>query len=161
MQDKGFKDIADGDTGRVVAPNKFLNGFGAGNGSELDDPKAKTPAVLFPEIQTSIPNDSWGIVRGIADAKGFPILLMNRYSKGAIYELTIPENMADLYNLPQPLLTRLKVYLQRDFPVRLDAPALVSLFAYDNGTFVVESLSRGAIRRERIRRGRGQEAARS
>lgn len=29
--------------------------------------------------------------------------------------------------------------MQRDFPVRIDAPALVSLFGYDNGAFVVES----------------------
>jgi hypothetical protein len=139
MQDKGFKDIAEwDDNGRVAAIDDFLNGFGAGNGSDLNDPKAKSPAVLFPQIQFYT-NDSWGIVRGTAGAKTYPILLMNRYSKGAIYELTIPENMADLYNLPQPLLTRLKAYLLRNFPVRIDAPALVSLFAYDNDTFVVES----------------------
>jgi hypothetical protein len=35
--------------------------------------------------------------------------------------------------------TEIKRYLQRDFPVRLDAPDRVSLFAYDNGTFVVQS----------------------
>jgi hypothetical protein len=137
MQDKGFKDVAEWeDTGRSVAIHEYLNGFGAGSGTSLYDPKA--PAVLFPEIHFYT-NDSWGIVRGVAGAKGFPILLMNRYSKGVIYELTIPENMADLYNLPQGVLTRLKAYLQSDFPVRLDAPALISLFAYDNNTFVIES----------------------
>jgi hypothetical protein len=33
----------------------------------------------------------------------------------------------------------IKSYLQADFPVRIDAPPLVSLFAYDNKTFVVQS----------------------
>jgi hypothetical protein len=33
----------------------------------------------------------------------------------------------------------IKTYLQPDFPVRIDAPSGVSLFAYDNGTFVVQS----------------------
>ena len=46
-----------------------------------------------------------GIVRGVAGQKGYPIMLMNRYSKGIISLLTIPENPADLYNLPQGLIT--------------------------------------------------------
>ena len=33
----------------------------------------------------------------------------------------------------------IKSYLLPDFPVRLDSPSGVSLFAYDNGTFIVES----------------------
>jgi hypothetical protein len=64
---------------------------------------------------------------------------MNRYSKGIIYLLTIPEDMGDLYNLPRGVLTAIKTYLQWDFPVRIDSDPHVSLFAYDNGTFVVES----------------------
>jgi len=139
MQDKGFKDIAEWETtGRTVAIHDFLNGFGAGNGNSLNDPKHDNPTILFPEVRF-LTNDSWGIIRGVAGPKGFPILLMNRYSKGVIYLLTIPENVADLYNLPQGAITQIKHYLQRDFEVRLDAPPLVSLFAYDNDTFVVES----------------------
>jgi hypothetical protein len=53
--------------------------------------------------------------------------------------LTIPENIGDLYNLPQGVLTQIKSYIQQDFPVRIDAPPQVALFAYDNDTFVVES----------------------
>jgi hypothetical protein len=79
------------------------------------------------------------VIRGVASAKGFPVLLMNRYSKGILYLLTIPENMAEIYNLPQGVITAIKGYLQKDFPVRIDAPAQLSLFAYDNKTFVVQS----------------------
>lgn len=139
MQDKGFKDIAEwNDNGRVAAIGDFAAPFGA----SLDDPKAKVPAILFPEIHFYT-NDSWGLIRGIAGAKGFPILLMNNYSKGTIYELTIPENMADLYNLPQPVLTRIRTVLQGDLPLHIDAPSQVGLFAYDNGSFVVESYRDG------------------
>src|SRR5215472_13571250 len=66
-------------------------------------------------------------------------MLMNRYSNGVIYLLTLPENIGDLYNLPRPLVTQIKTYLLRDFPVRIDSPSPMSLFAYDNKTFVVES----------------------
>ncbi len=126
------------DTGRVVAVHDFLNGYGAGAGESLNDPARDNPAILMPEIRFYT-NDSWPIIRGAASAKGFPVMLMNRYSKGVIYLLTVPENIGDLYNLPQGVLTQVKRYIQQDFPVRIEAPSRVALFAYDNDTFVVES----------------------
>ena len=77
--------------------------------------------------------------RGTANGRGAPLLLMDRYSRGILYVLTIPENANDLYSLPQAVLTAVKRYLMEDFPVQMDAPAKVSLMAYDNHTFVVES----------------------
>jgi hypothetical protein len=84
-------------------------------------------------------NDSWGIIRGVAAAKGFPIVLMNHYSKGTLYLWTMPENFGELYTLPQPMATRIKQYLFADQPVQIDAPDHVALFTYDNGAFVVEN----------------------
>ena len=139
LQDKGIKDIAEAEeTGRVVSIRDFMSGFGAGRGQSLDDPQRQSPPVLFPEIRF-FTNDMWAVVRGVAGAKGFPILLMNHYSKGIFYVLTVPENIADLYNLPPRVTTAIKGYLQQDFPVRIDSPPQVALFAYDNGAFVVES----------------------
>jgi hypothetical protein len=139
LQGKGIEDVVEwGVTGRVAAVHDFLDGYGAGNGASLNDPAHDNPAILFPEIHFYT-NDSWPIVRGVAGAKGFPILLMNRYSNGIIYVLAVPENIGDLYSLPTGVLTRIKAYFQEGTPVRLDAPARVSLFTYDNGTLVVES----------------------
>jgi hypothetical protein len=36
-------------------------------------------------------------------------------------------------------LNAIRSYIMGDFPVRIEARAQVSLFAYDNGTFIVES----------------------
>jgi hypothetical protein len=139
MKGRGIEDIVEWeDTGRVAAIQDFLNGFGAGSGESLNDPAHPTPAVLFPEVRFYT-NDSWPIIRGVAAAKGFPIMLMNRYSKGVIYLLNVPENEGDLYNLPQGVLTQVKRYLMADFPVRIESQSRVALFAYDNSTFVVES----------------------
>jgi hypothetical protein len=138
MQGKGVEDLLEIEhTGRVAPISHYFNGFGAGNGTSLDGDGPPHP-VLFPQIDFYT-NDSWPIIRGVAGNKGFPIMLMNRYSKGVIYELTIPENPGDLYALPQPLLTQIRAYVQQDFPVRIDAPAQVALYAYDNDAFVVES----------------------
>jgi hypothetical protein len=139
LQGKGIEDIAELEyTGRKVAIHDFLNGYGAGNGTSLNDAEHDNPGIVFPEIRFYT-NDSWALIRGVNNAHGFPILLMNRYSRGIFYVLNIPDNSGDLYSLPQPVSRVIKSYLQADFPVRIDAPAQVSLFAYDNGTFVVQS----------------------
>lgn len=139
LQGRGIERIAEIEhTGRTVAVREFIDGYGAGNGTRLDDPAVQDPAVLFPELRFYT-NDSWPIIRAVAGPRGFPIVLMNRYSRGVLYVLNIPDNIADLYELPQGVLTRIKDYLQGDFPVRIDAPALVSLFVYDNDTFIVQS----------------------
>ena len=117
--------------------NQYFDGFGAGNGTELEQP-GKADPVLFPEVHF-FTNDSWGIIRGVASKKGFPIVLMNHYSKGTLYLWTMPENLGELYKLPQPAITRIKQYLFGELPVQIDAPDHVALFTYDNGAFVVEN----------------------
>lgn len=139
LQGKGIEDIVELEhTGRKIAIREFLAGYGAGNGTSLNDPAHENPAILFPEIRFYT-NDSWALIRGVANARGFPILLMNRYSKGILYVLTIPENIGDLYSLPRGVVNGVKQYLQDGFPVRIDSANPVSLFAYDNDTFIVQS----------------------
>lgn len=138
MQGRGFEQLAEWhSTGHTIAINQYFDGFGAGKGTELKE-TGKTRPVLFPEVRFYT-NDSWGIIRGVAAAKGFPIVLMNHYSKGTLYLWTMPENFGDLYSLPQPMVTRIKQYLFTDQPVQIDAPDHVALFTYDNGAFVVEN----------------------
>lgn len=139
LEGRGIERIAEiGYTGRSVAVREFIDGYGAGNGTRLNDAAHESPAISFAELRFHT-NDSWPVIRAVAGARGFPILLMNRYSRGVLYVLNIPDNVADLYELPQSVLTRIKSYLQRNAQVRIDSPALVSLFAYDNDTFIVQS----------------------
>ena len=53
--------------------------------------------------------------------------------------LTIPENFADIYNLPSEVLSEIRKTLSADLFARLEAPGKVSLFLYDNNTLIVES----------------------
>ena len=137
LQGKGIEDIVELEyTDHKVSISDYAGGFGAGSGTGLGNKTGA--AVLFPEIRF-LTNDAWALVRGIAGGSGFPILLMDRYSKGILFVLTIPENFGDLYELPPQVVSEIKDYILADFPVRLDAPSKVSLFAYDNNTFIVES----------------------
>jgi hypothetical protein len=139
LQGRGLRDIAEVEySGRKIAVHDFVGAYGAGRGLSLNDPGRASRGLLFPEIRF-FTNDAWPLIRGVAGARGVPILLMDRYSRGALYILNIPDNPGDLYELPQPLLKLLRSYLQADMPVRLDAPDHVSLFTYDNGIFIVQS----------------------
>jgi hypothetical protein len=155
-QDRGFKHLAEWQaTGHVISIDQYFVGFGAGKGAELKEP-GKTRPILFPEVRFYT-NDSWGIIRGVAAAKGFPIVVMNHYSKGTLYLWTVPENFGDLYNLPQPMVTRLKQFLFADAPVSIDAPDHVALFTYDNGAFVVENFRDEAASVGVLRKGQAAE----
>jgi hypothetical protein len=139
LQDTGIKDIAEiRRTDRKFLSHRYAGGFGAGNFSSLDG--ETNVDVLFPEIDF-ITNDSWSLVRAEANGNGFPLLLMNRYSHGVLYVWTMPDNFTDLYALPPEVTGAIKNFVMRGFPVRLDGPAQVALFAYDNDTFIAENYS--------------------
>ena len=139
-KDGGFQDLLEVHaTGSQVALNDYYNGYGAGNGESLrEDPKVAPRDVIFPELHYYT-NDAWPIIRGVSGARGFPILLMNRYSKGLLYVLTIPSNIGDLYSMPPGVMNNVKKYLMADRPLRIEAPSGVSLFTYDNGAYVIQS----------------------
>lgn len=118
-----------------VAMTNFIGAFGPGAGTDLG--KMDAP-VLFPQIRF-FTNDAWPVIRGVADGNAFPLLVMDKYAAGTLYVLTVPDNFTDLYALPEPTLNALRSYVMGGFPVRLEAPSKVSLFAYDNGSLVVES----------------------
>jgi hypothetical protein len=118
----------------VVAATEYVEGFGFGGGTLLGHSKP----ILFPLIHFYT-NEEWAVLRGIASQAGVPLLLMDRYGKGELYVVAVPEEMNDLYALPAPVLNALRRYLTPDLPVRLEGPSQVSLFEYGNGTFVVES----------------------
>jgi hypothetical protein len=136
LEDQGMNQITDLRlTGHVLAATSYVAGFGSGAGSEV---AGSQNAILFPEIHFYT-NEDWAVVRGLAAGRGVPLLLMDKYGEGTLYVWTLPENLNDLYRLPSGVLDALRRYLEPGLSVRLEGPAKVSLFTYDNDTFVVES----------------------
>ncbi len=137
LEGKGIKDIVEARyTARRIMANEYWTGFGSGNGTPVSD-EAK-PEILFPEVDF-LTNDAWALVRAMAGGRGYPILFLDRYGKGTLYVWVIPDNFNDLYRLPPEVVSGIKNFVMRGFPVRLDGPGKVALFAYDNNTFIVES----------------------
>ncbi len=94
--------------------------------------------ILIPQIQY-LTNDSWEQVSALDRGLGWPLLHRADYANGNLYVLTIPDNFADLYNLPEDVLNKLRDTLSKHHFVRLRGPAKVSIFLYDNNTAVVHS----------------------
>ena len=136
LEGHGAEDLAEiRYTDHQIPVTSFIGAFGAGAGTDLG--KSDAP-ILIPQLRF-LTNDTWPVVRGIADNNGFPMMLMNQYGRGTLYIMTIPDNFTDLYLLPASTLNAIRSYVMGNLPIRIEAPAKVSLFAYDNGAFIVES----------------------
>ena len=137
LQGKGIEGIVEAQyTDRKILAHQYMSSYGAGSGTTIGD--AQAADVLFPELDF-LTNDSWALVRALSNGRGYPLMFMDRYSKGILYVWTIPDNFNDLYRLPVAVTSALKNYVMSGFPVRIEGQAQVALFAYDNNTFIVES----------------------
>jgi hypothetical protein len=138
LQGKGIEDISEFEcTDQKVAVTDFMvRGGQAVPNARID------PPILFPIIHF-LTNQSWGQVNGFDDhspSNAYPIVLRDAYDRGYLYVLVLPDNIADLYRIPTPALNAIRNEIMGTFPIRLaSAPAQVSLFAYDNNAFVVQS----------------------
>jgi hypothetical protein len=131
LQDKGINDIAEL---RYTDRKAFVQDYTAGTFRLIHADKP----VLIPQIQY-LTNDSWEIVSGISGDDGWPLLHEADYSKGHLYILTIPDNFSDLYNLPAEVLNKIREVLGAQLNVQLEGSSKISLYVYDNNTFIVES----------------------
>ncbi|OGC09558.1 hypothetical protein A2V82_06930, partial [candidate division KSB1 bacterium RBG_16_48_16] len=131
LQGKGIEDIVELEyTNRKALVKDFVVGWGG--------PTQSREEIVIPQIQY-LTNDSWELISGMDAGIGWPILHQADYGNGILYVLTIPENFADLYNLPPEVLGRIREVLSGDLDVRIEGPSQVALFVYDNDTFIVES----------------------
>jgi len=134
LQDHGLSDLVSlRATERKVSVAHYSAGYRGPAGATENN-----PGVLVPEIDY-FTNDAMPMVSADASGNNFPILLADHYSKGTIFVLTIPDNFNDLYLYPASVVSAIKEAVMGDFPVRLEGPNKVSLFVYDNHTFIVES----------------------
>jgi len=130
LQGKGIEDIAEI---RATERKAIIKGFRG------QDPVPANLRILIPQIQY-LTNDVWERVSATAENDlGYPLLLEAGYADGTLYVLTIPDNFSDFYSFPAQTLTQIRNRLLRDFYVRVESPGDVSLFVYDNDTFIVES----------------------
>lgn len=131
LEGKGIEDIVElQHTYRKAKVKDFKAGWGGLIKGEKE--------ILIPQIQY-LTNDSWEQVSALDNGLGWPILHRADYGDGNLYVLTIPDNFADIYDMPEEVLNKIRDTLSKEHFVRLHGPAKVSIFLYDNNTAVVHS----------------------
>jgi len=133
MQDKGLSDIVEL---RVSDAKAAVKDFSSGWGPKISIDRE----MIIPQIKYYT-NDSWEVVSAFDGTNGWPIVHRGDYARGKFYVLTIPDNVLDLYRLPEQVLTKIKEILTPHFPALLEGPGYTSLFVYDNNTVIVESFA--------------------
>jgi hypothetical protein len=131
LQGKGLGDIVEL---RYTDRKVLVQDYTCGNYQLVHGDKP----VLIPQI-LYLTNDSWELVSGVSGANGWPILHMADYSKGKLFVMTIPDNAADLYNYPPEVLNKIREILCSGLDISIEGPSGISLFLYDNNTFITES----------------------
>ncbi len=132
---KGFQDIAEIQvSGRRVVATRFSTGRRGGTaaspGPDLN--------ILLPQIRR-FENDNRLLINFETALSGYPMATSSSYGQGTFCVLAVPDDFADLYRLPRSVLNQIRTLLGRELFVRLDAPDHVSLFAYNNRTFIVQN----------------------
>lgn len=93
-------------------------------------------------------NSTWADIIVNAGEDSYPVLTEDQYGKGRLFILNVPENFADLYQLPAAVREAIAKHLTMGLPFYAASDALpsptqaraggrMSLFAYDNGTAVL------------------------
>ena len=132
LQDRGIRKIVDLEyTDRKAIITDYL--------LRRDIVKGETP-ITIPQIEY-FTNDSWEMISGMDDGLGWPLLHQGKYADATLYVLTIPENFSDFYNYPEEVLNQIRELVNSSFDLTINGPSKVSLFLYDNDTFVVESFN--------------------
>jgi hypothetical protein len=130
LQGKGIEDLVELElTDKKASVQKFLN---------WRDVAYSEKAVEIPQMRYAT-NDSWELITALDNGLGYPILQQAAYANGKLFILTIPDNFGGLYDFPKETLTGIKQVLMDNLFVYTDSPSKISLFVYDNNSFIVHS----------------------
>ena len=95
-------------------------------------------------------NATWAVVKGMRGEESYGLLLRDSYCDGRLWTLAVPDAFPEFYHIPAEALSRLR----QAMPVKgvwLEGGARISLFVYDNDTFVVYPYVMDGVQRTVLR----------
>lgn len=96
--------------------------------------------IMIPQMEF-FTNDVWELIGGLGEDNNFPLLLRTRYAQGRLYVLTIPDDYGDIYHYPRMIINAIREIFTDNPIVELNADSKVTLFTYDNDTFILRSFN--------------------
>ena len=95
-------------------------------------------------------NSTWAVVKGMNVEESYGILLRDDYMDGHLWTLAVPDAYPDLYAIPREALSRIRQAVPVE-GVWLEGPSRISLFVYDNDSFVLYPYVMEGVQREVVR----------
>ena len=122
--------------GRVVTVTEFIqeqrNGF-HGTQESYSGTGITIPVLEFRN------NATWGaVVKARKNEESYTLLARDTYGEGQMLTMVVPDSFPELYKLPEPVISRLRAEFEVN-GITMDGPQGISLFPYDNDTFVIYS----------------------
>ena len=124
------------DTGRKAVINHYM--YSTDGGLTVSGNVEAADAIMIPQL-AYFTNDVWELAGAYGEDNSFPILLKSAYDRGRVFVLTIPEDQGNIYHYPPEILDTIRCILCKDLMVSLEGKAKVTLFTYDNDTFILRS----------------------
>lgn len=138
MYDKGIKEMTSVRlTHRHVTGNEYM--MDNANYTNVHYATGKKP-VMF-EILDYKTNATWADILLLAGENNFPVLTEDNYGRGRLFILNVPENFADLYQLPKEVWRSINKHISMGQRVYVAGDAKCSFFAYDNNVYGIQSYS--------------------
>lgn len=134
--DRGMRDMTTmRPTGRHVAGSSFM--IENYNYTQASLAEGKRPVQL--EVLEYKNNSSWSDITMLVEDCNFPLMTEDAYGKGRLFILNVPDNFADLYQLPDAVWETIAKHLSMGQKVYLGGGAKFSLFAYNNNRYVIQN----------------------
>lgn len=138
MYDKGIKEMTSVRlTHRHVTGNEYM--MDNANYTNVHYATGKK-SVMF-EILDYKTNATWADILLLAGENNFPVLTEDNYGRGRLFILNVPENFADLYQLPKEVWRSINKHISMGQRVYVAGDAKCSFFAYDNNVYGIQSYS--------------------
>ena len=94
-------------------------------------------------------NSTWAVVKASHDEESYGILLRDDYCDGHIWTIAAPDAFPDYYRLPSEVLSRIRQALPVN-GVWFEGPSRISLFNYDNDSFIIYPYVMDNVQHEEI-----------
>lgn len=121
---------------RKALVNRYL--YSADGGVTINGSHEAANTIMIPQLDYCT-NDVWEVVGAYGEENNFPIMLKTFYGNGRVFVLTIPDDMGNLYHYPPVVHNTIRTVFCKNLPVRLAGNPKVTLYVYDNDTFILRS----------------------
>lgn len=119
--------------GRVITTNEFIQQYSDGRRGFQNEVCADP--ITFPVLEYRN-NSTWGaLCKAKKNEESYTLLARDTYGEGEMLTMVVPESFPDLYRLPKHVISRLRSEFEVN-GIQFDGPSGISLFPYDNDTFV-------------------------